>query len=186
MAPGGAVGHEFNEGGEADGGGLSFEFGEVLLELLRGGAFGESYDVGEVVVEGQADDGAGFQPHEFADVFECAVELWGDAEGDGFPFVGAGGVWPQRGVLRPLVAVFAVELLQDGGFVSRVFREKGVDAVAEGFCFCPGLLLAAVFEVREVAHKPMFEAGYAEPPAVERAKFSVAACYVLRRHTFGA
>ena len=184
VVPGGGVGHELNEAGEPDGGGLGFEFGEVFLELRRGEAFGEACYVGEVVVEGQADDGAGFQSHEFAEGFKGAVELRGDAESDGFPTGGAGSMRPQRGVLCALVSVFTGESLEDGGFVSRVFGEQGVDAVAVCFRFCPGLLLAAVFEVGKVAYKLLFAPGYAEPPAVECAKFLGASSYVLRRHTF--
>ena len=115
-------------------------------------------------------------------MLQSLAELRGDAEGDGFPTGGTGGVLPQEAGLVLPVAVLGGKLLEYGGFVARVFREEGVDAVAEGFCFCTGLLPATIFEVGKVAHKAVLEAGYTEPPAVECAKLFIAPGYVLRRH----
>ena len=72
---GGGVGHKIGEGGETKRHSLGFEFVEVLLELLRGRFFAEPGDVGEVVVDCQPDEGAGFKPHEIAVMVDCLAEL---------------------------------------------------------------------------------------------------------------
>lgn len=149
------------------------------MELYRGGSLAESRDVGEVVVECQADDRAVLQPHEGAVVLQRPVKLRGDAESDGFAAGGVGRVAAQGCGEDASVAELGVELLEDGGFVSGILVKLGVDVFPEGFGLCEGSLAAAVFKVGEVAYEALFASRNAEAPAAECAEFLVAACDVF-------
>ena len=181
---GGFIGHELGEGRESERHGLGFEFIEVLLELLWRGRGTHAGNVREVVVERQAYERAGFQPHEDAVLVNGLAELRSNAEGECFAVgAGAGYMPPQGSCARAQGAVLGVLLAEDACFVVGVLGKAGVDVFPESFGFSSGVLLAAVFDIGEVAHEALLLACNAESPAVERLEFFFATCYVLSCHT---
>ena len=146
----------------------------MFLQVIGAGAFAESGYVGEIVVEREADNGAGLEAYERAIMLQCLVKLWSNADGDGFALGGAGSIAPQGCGEVTVAAVLSVELLENGCFVAGILGEQGVDLLAEGFSFGLGFLSVAVLNVGERAYETLLEACDTEAPAAEGAEVLIA------------
>ena len=175
----GFIGHEGGEGREAECRGLGFEFCDMLLQIGGGRAFAQVGYEGEVVVERETDNGAGFETYERAVVLQCLVELRRNADGDSFALGGAGRIAPQGCGKLTVAAVLGIELLEYVGFLAGILGEQVVDVLTEGFGFAQGVLGAAVFDVGEVAYETLFEACDTEAPPAEGAELFVASRNML-------